>query len=107
MSADNTIVILETESGFRVAEVRAAENLDCPNSKYIDAYFADKKMFYREQEAWQEAQSLYDEITAPGGYVEYGIRKVKIDSTKLAPQVPIRSQFNDDGDEFYYQDLNG
>ncbi len=90
MSADNTVLILETEDGYRVAEVQAAENLNEPNSEfkrqYIDSNFGDKVLLYRESEAWKQAETLYTKIKSSGRFVEYGIQLIKLDgNNEIAP----------------------
>jgi hypothetical protein len=83
MSADNTVMILETNDGFRVAEIQAAENLSEPDSEfkreYISANFAEKPLLSCEQDAWKQAAAIYTTIKASGGYVEYGVQLVKLD----------------------------
>jgi hypothetical protein len=92
MSADNTVMILETEDGFRVAEIQAAENLSYPDSEfkrdYISANFADKSLLYCEQDAWRQAEAIYTSIKALGGYVEYGIQLVKLDGNNEVATPP-------------------
>ena len=107
MSADNTIIVLETQGEFRVGHFQAADNLwftwinpfKLPESDSADK---DKigeqsvisarvfEYFYHidpipngllnmgaKEKALKQAGELYDEM----GYVEYGIQLLKLDKT--------------------------
>ncbi len=102
MSADNTVMILETDDGFRVAEIQAAENLQEADSEfkrnYIAANFGNTECLFCEQDAWEQAETLYTEIESSGRYVEYGIKLVKLDSNN---EVAMPSWVEEDDSESY------
>lgn len=107
MSADTTIIILETRDGFRVGHFQAADNLwftwinpfKLPESDSSDKdkigeqsvisarvfeYFYDIDPIPNgllnmgaKEKALKQAGDLYDDM----GYVEYGIQLLKLDKT--------------------------
>jgi len=85
MSADNTIAILHTKDGYRIAHAQAIENIyyQCNrkgdpqfNARQLWLYFSNCKVFTTMEEAWKEAQRIYDEIMNDDfcPIVEYGIQ---------------------------------
>jgi hypothetical protein len=85
MSADNTVAILHTKDGYRVKHAQAIENIyyQCRrkgdpqfNARQLWNYFSNCKIFTTQEEAWKEAQRIYDEIMQDDccPIVEYGIQ---------------------------------
>jgi hypothetical protein len=97
MSADNTIVILETSSTklkhgfgyitvptysvFRVAEVMAWDSFDWYKENqpmlvgsYLDRVFKNSTVYASKKEALEVAYKLMENIHNLLGYVEYGIK---------------------------------
>jgi hypothetical protein len=86
MSADNGVYIFHTKDGYRVKHAQAIENIyyQCRrkggpqfNARQLWFYFSDCKVFTTMEEAWKEAQRIYDEIMKDCcPIVEYGIQLI-------------------------------
>lgn len=88
MSADNGIYILKTPNfktgytEFRVAHCQAIENINYPDSedKYLRMYFESSKIFTDQNNAFIEAQEIYNEIMKSDfPIIEYGIQFITLD----------------------------
>jgi hypothetical protein len=84
MSADNTIVVLETEGPeFRVCEVQVP---GLPSLEYtleerrslLLQCFGEALVFTEEAAAMRAAFDLHDEFESFGCEVEYGVRRIRL-----------------------------
>lgn len=87
MSADDGIYILQSKDGYRIIHAQAIENLywwnidgkkehyfaGKLNPKILLDYFGDCEVFKIKEEAYKEADRLYNRYVEDFGYVEYGI----------------------------------
>lgn len=86
MSADNTIAILESKDGYRVAHIQAVEeiqiNPDYPvdnpqyNKERLQLLFGEAIVYSTMLEAHRAAFKLYKDF----GYVEYGVCSFELDT---------------------------
>ena len=86
MSADNTIVILETHGKYRVAHIQAAENIEYywnddrdSLDEYLITMFGKSKVHDLIFDSWSEAQDIEEKLYLDGLFVEYGIEEISLD----------------------------
>ncbi len=113
MSADNTIVILELSDQCRVMEMGNAEDIywsheiksyrEQPVSTRLFERFHNANIFANKIEAYDYADKLYNEI----GYVEYGIRKIKLDKVWSDLVLETIEEFQKEWGEDEEEILNG
>jgi len=87
MSADNTILILDTRGEYRVEHIQGVDNLwfswrskfptTEPTCARVLEYFMSSTPISSASDVLLKAQSLYDDLE----YVEYGIQTVSINKT--------------------------